>query len=102
MLKNVAGQTWRVFAFNLTTNEPVLNDEANITAKLKKDAGTYVATNDINPDPIGIGYYEFNLTQAESNADNHELLPTSASENVQVISAKNPATITTSGYTPFG
>ena len=49
MFKNTAGQSYRVFAFNRTTSEPVTGIAATITAKLSKDFGSLVATSDVNP-----------------------------------------------------
>ena len=83
--KNVAGQKWRVFAFNITTGAAVTGDAANITAKISKDGGGSVATNDVNPTEDEEGYYDFDLTQAESNADDFGLIPVSATADVQVI-----------------
>jgi hypothetical protein len=85
MRKNQSGQTFLVFAFDKTTNEPVLNDEANITCRIRKDYGSGAATNDVNPDEIEDGFYEFIATQAESNADVIDVLPQSSTANVQVI-----------------
>lgn len=83
--KNVSGQKWLVFAFDATDNTPVTGDAANITAKLRKDYGTATATNDTNPTEIEDGYYEFDLTQAETNANVLDLLPESSTSDVQVI-----------------
>lgn len=92
--KNTAGQKWLVFAFNRTNNSPVTGDAANITAKIRKDYGAATATNDVNPTEIEDGYYEFDLTQAETNADVLDLLPESSTGNVQAIGV--PARIFTS------
>lgn len=83
--KNVAGQKWRVFAFNITTGDAVTGDAANITAKISKDGGASTATNDVNPTEDEEGYYDFDLTQAESDMDTAALIPVSATSNVQVI-----------------
>lgn len=83
--KNTAGQKWRVYAFNRTTNAPVLGDAANITAKLSKDWAAGAALGDVNPVETEDGSYLFDLTQAESNADNLDLYPQSTTANVQVI-----------------
>jgi hypothetical protein len=83
--KNQSGQKWRVFAFDRTTNLPKTGDAANITAKIKKDWGANTATNDTNPTETEDGYYEFDLTQAESAADWLDLYPESTTPNIQVI-----------------
>jgi len=85
MNKNVAGQTFTVFAFNVITLAPVTNDAANITATIRKDNGAYVATNDVNPTAISLGYYDFTALQAETNADTIDIIPVSVTANVQVI-----------------
>ena len=83
--KNVGSQKWLVFAFDRTDNTPKAGDAANITAKIRKDYAAAAATNDTNPTEIEDGYYEFDLTQAESNADVIDLLPESSTADVQVI-----------------
>jgi hypothetical protein len=83
--KNTAGQRWRVFAFNRKTNAPVVGDAANITAKLRKDWGALAPTNTTNPTEIEDGFYDFPLTQAESNGDWLDLFPESATTDVQVV-----------------
>jgi hypothetical protein len=85
MLKYVAGQKWRVFAFNRTTNSPVTGDAANITAKLSIDYGSRTAVSDTNPTEAEDGYYYFDLTAAETNGNILEIFPESATSGVQVI-----------------
>lgn len=85
MLKNTAGQKWRVFAFNRTTNAPVTGDAANITAKLSIDYGARTATVDVNPTEAEDGYYHFDLSQAETNGNYLEIYPESSTSNVQVL-----------------
>ena len=83
--KNVTGQKWMAFAFNRTDSTPKTGDAGNITAKIRKDYGTATGTNDANPTEIEDGYYEFDLTQAETNADVLDLLPESSTADIQVI-----------------
>ncbi len=85
MQKNVASQSWIVFAFDTTDGTAKTGDAGNITAKISKDHGAAVATNDVNPTEIEDGYYRFDLTQAETNADHLLLLPESSTANIQVI-----------------
>lgn len=85
MYKNVASQTWTVFAFDRTTNDPKTGDAANITAKIKIDGGAAGATDDTNPTELESGYYEFDLTQAETNGNLLRLIPVSATGDIQVI-----------------
>lgn len=91
--KNRPGQKWQVFAFNRSTLFPVAGDAANITAKISKDGGAANATNDVNPDAIEAGYYQFDLTQEETDADNLLIIPASSTTDVIVIGA--PARIQT-------
>lgn len=91
--RNVANQKWRVFAFNITTGAAVTGDSANITAKIAKDWGTATATSDVNPTEIEDGYYLFDLTQAESDANVLDIYPESSTPNVQVIGV--PGTVFT-------
>lgn len=85
MQKNVSGQYWVVYAFDVTTNLGVPSDASNITAKISKDGAAGSATNDVNPTELEDGYYVFDLTQAESNADLCLIMPESSTEDVQVI-----------------
>ena len=89
--KNVGGQKFKVFAFDRTTNEPVTGDAANITMKIAKDAGALTATDDVNPTESENGFYLFDATQDESNADAIDLYPESTTSGVQVIGV--PGTI---------
>lgn len=114
MLRNTAGQKWRVFAFNVTTNQEVTGDAANITAKLSKDYGTAVALTDVNPTETEDGFYLFDMTQTETNAVDLALYPESSTADVQVIgvpgnfvtesgTGSTPAPSTpVSGSVPFG
>ncbi|QEF98161.1 hypothetical protein Mal15_22090 [Stieleria maiorica] len=87
MLKNTAGQFWRVFAFVTATGAPMEDDQDNITATIKLDSGSPAATNDVNPtQAVGKGgYYDFALTQAETNANQVWITPVSATSGVTVI-----------------
>jgi hypothetical protein len=107
LFKNVASQDWKVFAFDATTSLPVTGDALNITANIAKDRAAAVATNDINPTETEDGYYLFNLTQAESNADILDLYPASATANVVVVGSPatqltTPANFPDSGITATG
>jgi len=81
--KNKAGQGITIYAVD-TDGNPVLNDAANITAMLIKDAGTPAATDDEHPDEVGLGFYTFLPTQAESNADEIILAATSSTDGVRI------------------
>ena len=87
--KDSDGNKWRVFAFDLTNNQPVLGDEANITANISIDYAAAVPTFDTNPATIpgeDDGYYFFDLDRAtETQGDRADLFPESSTANVQVI-----------------
>jgi hypothetical protein len=84
-----------VFAFadaghaTLDAGEPVTGDAANITAQFSKDDGAPAASNDTNPtesDATDLpGYYDFDLTQAESNCDKFKSKAKSSTAGVQVV-----------------
>lgn len=84
MQKNVAGQKWIVYAWDITTHSPVTGDAANITANLRLDGGGANATDDVNPTELEDGYYIFDISRAESNADLVLISPASSTGNVQV------------------
>ena len=73
MFKNVASQKLIVFAFDATTNIPKTGDAANITAYVSKDYGAATVLGDTTATELDAtnakGYYLFDLTQAETNAD---------------------------------
>jgi hypothetical protein len=93
MQKNTAGQKWRVFAFTRSTSVPKTGDAANITATISIDGAALTGTNDVNPTELADGFYEFTLTQAETNGDDLLLSPSSVTADIQVIGA--PARIAT-------
>ena len=93
MQKNIASQKFIVFAFDATTNLPILGDAANITATISKDFAADSATNDVNPTETQGGFYAFDATQAETNANDIQIFPSSVTANIQVISV--PGLITT-------
>ena len=76
---------WRVFAFSRITNDPVLGDAANITAKLAIDHAGPAALDDLHPVEIEDGYYYFDLSTAEQTGAVFELFPESSTAGVQVI-----------------
>jgi hypothetical protein len=85
MLRNTAGQKWRVLAFNTTNNQVVTGDAANITAKIAIDYGTRTALADTHPEEAEDGFYYFDLSQAETDGHLLEIFPESSTSNVQVI-----------------
>lgn len=89
MFKNVASQKLVVFAFDSTTNLPKTGDSANITAYVSKDFGTVTVLDDTTATEMDAtnakGYYLFDLTQAETNADCLTFSAKSGTSNIVVI-----------------
>ena len=93
MLKNTADQKWIVFAFDATTGLAKTGDAAQITANLRKDYGDAAAITDTNPTELEDGFYAFDLSQAETNADHLLICPVSSTSNIVVVGC--PAVIFT-------
>lgn len=93
MFKNIASQKWQVFAFNITTGAALTGDASNITATIRQNYGTRIASNDVNPTETEDGYYDFDLTQAETNGFELQIYPQSSTANIQVIGV--PGTVYT-------
>lgn len=73
MKKNVAGQKLKVFAKSISTGEPAIDlDTSNFVGRISKNWGASVALNDAEPTQAADkgGYYFYDLTQEETNADN--------------------------------
>jgi hypothetical protein len=83
MLRNTAGQTWTVFAFN--EDGPVDGDAANITAVLRRD-GVEAPLDATNPTPLAgrSGFYDFALALAETDFYEARLFPVSSTPGVEV------------------
>ena len=84
--KNVASQRWYVYAYDRTDDTPKTGDAANISASLSKDGGAAASTNDANPTELSSGYYVFELTQEETNAEVLCLIPITPTADIQVRS----------------
>lgn len=97
MFKNTASQKVYVFAFDATTNVPKTGDAAQITAYVAKDFGSVTALGDTSATECDAtnapGYYLFDITQTETNADVVMVSAKSSTANIKVIGA--PATIFT-------
>lgn len=89
MLRNVATQKYRVYAWDATTGLAKTGDAANISAYIQIDDGAGAATNDTAPSEVSStnqpGYYDFDLTQAETNGAKVSLSPKSATANIVVV-----------------
>jgi hypothetical protein len=97
MFKNVGSQKFIVFAFDATTNLPKTGDAANISCYIAKDYGAVAQTGDTTATEMDAtnakGYYLFDATQAETNADCILVTGKSSTANVVVVGA--PACIFT-------
>jgi len=89
MLKNVAGQKVTLLVIDVSTNTPKDGDSANLTVYVSKDDGPVTVLADLTAtelDPVTAkGLYEFELSQAETNADKLVFSGTSSTANVIVI-----------------
>jgi len=82
----VASQKIAVFAYTASTGAAKTGDAAQITAYISKDFAAGAATNDVNPTEMDAtnmpGWYVFDLTQAETNAEVIVLAPKSSTSGV--------------------
>lgn len=87
MKKNTANQKLFVYAFD-AYGDPVTGEADNITAQISLDAGESTATDDTNPteldDEDHPGVYYFDLTQAETNADQICVTPVCSTSGVML------------------
>lgn len=97
MFKNTASQKVIVYAFDSTTNQPKTGDAANLTAYVSKDYAAVTVLGDTSATEMDAtnakGYYLFDLTQAETNADTLLFSGKSATSNIVVLAM--PATVFT-------
>lgn len=97
MLKNTASQKFIIFAFDSTTNLPKTGDAANITAYVSKDFGSVTVLGDTSATEMDStnakGFYLFDATQAETNAD--VLLVSAKSSTSNIVAVGAPAVIFT-------
>lgn len=88
MFKNVASQKIQLFAFDTTTNLPKTGDAANITAYVSKDHGAVTVLGDTSATEMDAtnakGVYVFDLTQAETNADELTFTAKSTTANISI------------------
>lgn len=89
MFKNVASQKIAVFAFTPADGLPKTGDAANLTAYVSKDAGTVTVLGDTTATEMDAtnapGWYLFDLTQAETNADMLLFTGKSSTAGVKVV-----------------
>ena len=92
LYKNVSSQKIAVFAYTASTGAAKTGDAAQITAYISKDFAAGAATNDANPTEMDAtnmpGWYVFDLTQAETNAEVIVLAPKSSTSGVVLDQAQ--------------
>jgi len=84
--KNVASQKIPVYAFDSDTGLAATGEAANISAEISKDGGASAATNDAAPAELDAtdhpGWYLFDMTQTEMNADMIIISPACSSDGI--------------------
>lgn len=89
MFKNVASQKIALFAFDTTTGAAKTGDSANLTAYVSKDSGTVTILGDTSATEMDStnakGWYLFDLTQAETNADILLFTAKSSTANIAIV-----------------
>lgn len=89
MIRNTASQKIQVFAYDYSTGAPKTGDAANLTAYLKKDSGAITALTDTSATEVSStnapGWYEFDISQTETNAVDLLVTGKSSTSNVVVV-----------------
>lgn len=89
MLKNTASQKIAVFAFDTTTGAPKTGDSANISVYLSKDWGAVTQLTDTTATEMDStnakGWYLFDVSQTETNADTLHFTGKSSTANISVV-----------------
>lgn len=89
MFKNVASQKIAVFAFDITTGAAKTGDAANITVYVSKDWGSVTVLGDTSATEMDAtnakGWYLFDLTQGETNADALLFTGKSSTANISIV-----------------
>lgn len=72
LLKNTAGQFVVVYVHDTLSDSAKTGYAASLTGWISKDGGTFVeiGAHPHNPTELAFGFYKFELTQAEANANN--------------------------------
>lgn len=103
MQRNVSGQKILLFAFDYSTNAPKTGDAANLTAYVSKDGGAVTVLTDTTATEMDAtnakGWYSFDVTQTESNADELVFTGKSSTANVSVVG--RAITTTPASFTSF-
>lgn len=89
MIRNTASQKVQLFAYDYSTGAPKTGDAANLTAYLKKDSGALTALTDTSATEISAtnapGWYEFDVSQGETDAVDLLFTCKSSTANVVVV-----------------
>jgi hypothetical protein len=86
MLKRNTAQRWWICCIDGDSNYKASGQAANITATIKKDNDSFAGTNDVNPSEVGTsGFYYFDLTANETNADTVDIVPVHSSSKYRVV-----------------
>lgn len=89
MFKNTSGQKIAVFAFDTTTGAPKTGDAGNITVYVNKDWAGVNALTDTSATEIDStnakGWYLFDVSQTESNADALLFTGKSSTANISIV-----------------
>ena len=91
MFKNQASQKIALFAFTTATGAPKTGDAANLTPYITKDGGSVTALTDTSATEMSAtnapGWYLFDVSQSESNADWLLFTGKSSTADVAVVGA---------------
>ena len=91
MFKNVASQKIAMLAVDSATGRPKTGDAANLTAYLSKEFGTVTALGDTSATEMSAtnapGWYWWDVTQAETNADALLFSGKSSTSGVDLVGA---------------
>lgn len=89
MFKNVANQKIAVFAFDTTTGAAKTGDSANVAVYLSKDYGSVTQLTDTSATEMDAtnakGWYLFDVSQTETNADALLFTGKSSTANISVV-----------------
>lgn len=98
MIKNQAGQTIELYAYDYSTGAPKTGDAANLTFYVAKDGGSVTALADTSAAELSStnapGWYRCDLSAAETNFDNALFTGKSSTSNVIVVGRPASTTAT--------
>lgn len=98
MIKNQAGQTIELYAYDYSTGAPKTGDAANLTFYVAKDGGSVTALADTSAAELSStnapGWYRCDLSASETNFDNALFSGKSSTSNVVVVGRPASTTAT--------